>query len=260
MDFNGDTLDIDAGDTLLRSSDPDISTSLGAFQRRLQNFDHHANVEDLTPLISGTRAFERDHPAWAERGDLANLFVLETGWAYKFRILHGGRRHISEFFGPGAICNWSRLSDFEEQGDILFKAGAKVSMLDASALDTVLQEQPGLGAVVRRHEIARTMRTAQRVRSVISSPATEKLLTLILDLDNEARAIGRDPIWIVLPFSQIEIADILGLTPVHVSRTFAKLEEEGVFSRDGRHLRLRGAEGLRKSLGYKCFLSSHPLE
>ena len=108
-----------------------LATRLCAFEGRLKNLSRHASVKGLEPLICGARSFQRDHPTWADRDDLANLFVLESGWAYKFVILPGGRRHISEFFGPGAICNWSRLSDFEEQGNILFKAGARVSMLNA---------------------------------------------------------------------------------------------------------------------------------
>ncbi|MGB3797095.1 MAG: Crp/Fnr family transcriptional regulator [Alteraurantiacibacter sp.] len=213
----------------------------------------HADIEDFEQLICGTRSFQRDHPAWADRGDLTNLFVLEAGWAYKFVILPNGRRHISEFFGPGAICNWSRLSDFEEQGDILFKSNATVSMLDATQMDSLLTKQPALGAIVRRHEIARTMRTSQRVRAVISSPATDKLLFLLLDLESEYNIAGIDSVWMGLPFSQIEIADILGLTPVHVSRTFANLEDDGVISKNGRHIRLNDAEELRESLSYRNF-------
>ncbi|MWV27193.1 Crp/Fnr family transcriptional regulator [Aurantiacibacter rhizosphaerae] len=253
MNIIRDRPDLEPGQDILDWNSPGFSHPLGALEKRLKNFSARSSVEDIAEVICGTRSFRRDQPAWADRGDLANLFVLESGWAYKFAILAGGRRHISEFFGPGAICNWSRLSDFEEQGDILFKAGAKVTMLNASALNILLEEQPGLGAVVRQHEIARTLRTTQRVRTVISSAATEKLLFLLLDLQSEATAVGLDPIWLALPFSQIEMADILGLTPVHVSRTFAKLEEDGLITKDGRYVQLHDVTQIRETLSYRAF-------
>ncbi len=253
MRMNCDESDYGVRKCFSGRSDPGLASRLGSFETRLTNLSSHASTKELERLICGTRTFERDHFAVTSRGDLENIFVLEQGWACKLMYLADGRRHISEFFGPGAICNWSRLSDFEEQDDILFKAGASVSLLDAPSLGDLLEKRRELAAIIKQHETERSKRTAQRVRAVISSPATEKLLFLLLDLDNEAVAAGHDPIWMDLPFSQIEIGDILGLTPVHVSRTFTKLEEDGVISRNGRHIRFADVDGLRKSLSYRQF-------
>ncbi len=258
MRMNCDESDFGVRKSIFGRSDTGIAARLGTFESRLTNLSSHASTLELERLVCGTRMFERDHFAVTAHGDLENIFVLEQGWACKLMYLTDGRRHISEFFGPGAICNWSRLSDFEEQDDILFKSGASVCMLDASSLGELLEKRQELAAIIKQHETERTKRTAQRVRAVISLPATEKLLFLLLDLDNEAMAAGRDPIWMELPFSQIEIGDILGLTPVHVSRTFTKLEEDGVIARDGRHIRFADVDELRKSLSYRQFFIPAP--
>lgn len=51
-----------------------------------------------------------------------------------------------------------------------------------------------------------------------------------------------------LPLSQEELADVLGITPVHANRTVAQLDETGLIERKGRRITIRDLPGLR-SLG-----------
>lgn len=229
---------------------------LAGLETRLQHFAKRDIGEALQPFVRGQRVIKRDQPAWAERGDLAHIFVIESGWAYKFDMMHDGRRHIADFFGPGAICNWSRLSRFEEQDDILFKAGARLTLLDTTALDEHLRENAALASAFKRHELARTMRTTQRIRTFISLPAMERMLVLLLDLADELGTIAPAPSWITIPFAQSEVADMLGLTPVHVSRVLKKLVDNGVLERDGHEIRFVDRATVARDLAYRPFFKS----
>lgn len=229
------------------------SSVLEPLASRLGRFSNFDAGDLLRPLVTDLRSFERDTPAWAQRGDLASVAVIETGWAYKFSILHDGRRHIADFFGPGAICNWSRLSRFEEQDDILFKSGTSVALLAPQQLEEKLAVDASLSSVIKRHELARAMRTTQRIRAFISLPAIERTLVLLLDLVDELTTVRNVPEWIEIPFAQAEIADMLGLTPVHVSRVLKKLVDTGVIERDGASIRIEDRQAIERDLAYRHF-------
>ena len=230
---------------------------LAALEHRLRAFSNREGVEALTETIQTTRQFNRDQPSWSDRGDLANVFVIEKGFAFKFEILPGGQRHIADFYGPGAICNWSRLNAFEEQDDIVFKARTSVTLLDARKLATLFERNVNLASIVKRHELARAMRTTQRVRSLISRNAADKLLVTLLDLMDEFAIAGLESEWIDLPFTQQELADLLGVTPVHVSRVLSKLEEDGIIQRDRRLILLRDQARIKHELAYRHFFCSN---
>ena len=226
---------------------------LSLLGRRLQNFSRHDVSADLRSLVSKRRAFSHDTPTWASRGDLGHIAVLEEGWAYKFTIMPKGQRHIAELYGPGSIVNWSRLSSFIEQDDVLFKARSLVSYLDRHALSDLLREQAAIETAVNRHELARTMRASQRTRALISLPATDRLLFLLLDLVSEYRAIGHAQDWLNLPFLHSEIADLVGMTPVHISRTFKTLVEGGIIERTASRFRFTDIGNTEASLNYRRY-------
>ena len=226
---------------------------LALLVRRLHNFSGRLIRDDLSETILTQKQFAIDHPTWSDRGDLAHLFILERGFAFKFEIMPNGQRHIAEFYGPGAICNWSRLNTFEKQDDIVFKAQSVVTLLDARKLETLLDERPGIASVFKRHELARAMRTTQRIRALISRSGTEKLLFVLLDILDEFGTTGMMPEWLYIPFTQQELADLLGVTPVHVSRTFSRLEEDGIILREKRSVKLLNTKQLREGLAYRRF-------
>ena len=224
-----------------------------SLERRLNNFTKTPLRELLEKTVVASRQFNRDHPTWSDRGDLAHVFVLEKGFAFKFEILPGGQRHIADFYGPGSICNWSRLNAFEEQDDLVFKARSSVTLLDAHRLNDLFEQQPGIGSAIKRHELARVMRTTQRVRSLISRNAADKMLVTLLDIFDEFAIVGIESDWLDLPFTQQELADLLGVTPVHVSRVLAKLEEDGVIERARRRILLRDKASIKRELAYRHF-------
>lgn len=227
---------------------------LAALHERLSKFSTRISVDTIDDALRGFRTFTRDQPTWSDRNNLGRIFVLERGWAYRFSVFPNGRRHISEFFGPGAICNWARLSEFVEQDNLLFKAGAEIAHLDVECLATALADSPVLESAFKRHEINRVMRASQRTRAIITLPSTEKILIVLLDLLDEGGA-ATDRQWLSLPFTFEELADIVGISPIHVSRVFKTLEESGEISRKGRKVRLNNRARAIASLDYRAFFS-----
>lgn len=230
---------------------PVAAGPLAAMLRRLDAGSLRIRFDEVQAATKAVRRFDDHHTHWAENGAGGDLYVLADGFAYSFSMLTGGKRHIDDFFGPGAICNWGRIKPPELRRNVFFKPGSSIAVLDGDGVARLLGEKPDLADLLERQALAQTLRGAQRVRTLISLTAPYRVAILLLDLVEEYRAVGIEDQWLPLPFNQQEIGDIVGLTVVHVSRTMAKLESEGMLERNNGDFRLPREEELRRHLDYR---------
>ena len=186
------------------------------------------------------------------------LYILDDGFAFDFATLPGGKRHIFDFYGPGAICNWPRPGRDDTPENILFKAGSEVCVLDQARVNSALARRPELAEMLHQHEIRRAMRVSQRVRALISLPAMENLRIVLLDMADEFGITHGHDGECPLPLTQEELGDLIGSTSVHVSRTLATMEKSGEIERDGTSLCLREIEELREQMAYRRFADPVP--
>ena len=226
--------------------------------RRMQLLDSPQDIAALRDCVVEHWAIERDQAVLAGRGLDDWLYILADGFAFDFSILLGGKRHIFDFYGPGAICNWVRPEREDKPEHIMFKARSKVCVLDREPFAALLARQDGLAAALHEHERRRAMRVSQRVRALISLPAKERLRILLLDLDDEYATTGEERSWLSMPLTQEEIGDLIGSTSVHVSRTMASLEKEREIERRAATFRLIGVDALRERLAYRRFSDPIP--
>ena len=233
----------------LPSGDPfeDLALRLAEFSSR------RVRVEEFTGYRS--IVYEADTPIWGFNQDADNLFLVASGFAYQFDILGNGRRHISDFFGPGAICNWTRLEAPTSRTNILFRRGSVATVLPKEHVRTVLGRVPELRMAISRHELARTLRNSQRTKTLVALEAPERVICFLLDLHEERRMPFLEGCWIECPFNQQELGDLLGMSGVHVSRTLSTLVDEGRIARNGRHCQILDPEGEMRGLGYQRFMT-----
>lgn len=196
---------------------------------------------------------ERDQSLLANLGHDNELYVLGEGFAFDFSLLAAGKRHIFDFYGPGAICNWTRPEREDRPENLMVKAKSEVLVLDRARLEKLLAEREDLASAIQEHETRRAMRISQRVRALISLPARECLRTLLLDLEDEYRLTSEEAYWLPMPLTQEETGDLIGATSVHVSRTMAALERDGEVERNGTAFRLPWGAALRRRLAYRNF-------
>lgn len=249
---------------LLNPESPGTVDDLDLLQSRVHSFAPAQQVAALLDCVVEHFTLERDQPLLAGRGLEDRLYVLGEGFAFDFSILPAGKRHIFDFYGPGAICNWTRPEREDTPENLLVKARSEVLVLDRAQVGEVLAGNRDLADALHEHEIRRAMRLSQRVRALISLPAKACLRILLLDIEDEYGASGQPREWLPLPLTQEEIGDLIGSTSVHVSRTMAALEKDGEVERRATNFRLHAIEELRARMSYRRFadpiheVRSHP--
>ncbi len=87
----------------------------------------------------------------------------------------------------------------------------------------------------------------ERLVNLARRSAKQKLAHFILEVYQRLRQTGPEGgCQMRLPMSQELLADLLGLSPVHVSRTFTALSEDGLVHRDRHRLTIPDLQTLAR--------------
>lgn len=160
---------------------------------------------------------------------MRSLFWIESGWAIRHRNLASGRRQILNLLLPGDVCDLQGLIDTPADHSVTAITSIMLCEIDPSQFLTLLETSPEVATAmlwsvvqeegILREHIVRIGRRSARIR----------LAHLLLELVRR-QALGGGPSdgIIEVPLTREVLADCLGLTPVHISRTLSELRRAGL--------------------------------
>ncbi|GEN27927.1 Crp/Fnr family transcriptional regulator [Halovibrio variabilis] len=204
----------------------------------IRHFSHYCSLSSgekqlLMTLEDSPTDIKSGTLLW-EMGDPANEFcTLKSGWAYSYRHLEDGDRQILEVFLPGDIIGLrefafsQRLENVRMIDDSVVCHFPHKSMLDVFRQSLTLTSV--MFAIGSRQQALLTERLVTLARLSARKKMAHFLCEMHMRLRQTNPGIGNQ---LRLPLSQEQLADILGLSPVHVSRTFTALSEDGLVFRD----------------------------
>lgn len=159
----------------------------------------------------------------------AEVYTLFDGWAFRFKLLPDGRRQILSFLLPGDFMTLDALQLQPPLFSVQSLTPVQLCAFDTREMHDFVRARPQLSWNVA----AILTRKAGALDCVLLDlgrrTALERVARLLLHI--EARLRVRNMVtaegW-PFPLRQEHIADALGLTTVHVSRTIAMLRGEGL--------------------------------
>jgi len=220
---------------------------MDALIRKLQHFTQFTAEErkalqylsELPVMVSPRQDIirEGDNPTGV------NLVV--EGYAIRYKALPDGRRQILGYFVPGDICD---LRVF-----VLKRMDHSIAALTPVAV-RVISEQRILEVTDRFPRIMRALWWATLVEESISREwllsmgqrtAAERLAHLFCEIHYRASAVDLvEGHKVALPLRQTDLAEMTGLSVVHVNRVLQDLRKRGLIAFDGQVLELRDPGGL----------------
>jgi len=178
------------------------------------------------------------------------IYVVESGWGCLSHELPGGQRQILDFALTGDVV----LPQSHGSGSVeTFVAQTDLSLLVASSktLTAAAMKSPHLfsfivGSLVRNGAII-----AQHLANVGRRSALERTAHLLLELTVRLQRVGAvDRSGFDCPLTQYDLADALGLTPIHVNRMLRELRERKFLEFRQGHVRFLDSPGLTKFAGF----------
>ncbi|MBA9064420.1 CRP-like cAMP-binding protein [Methylobacterium fujisawaense] len=149
--------------------------------------------------------------------------VLE-GWACRYKLLRQGKRQIMSFHIPGDIPDLQSLHVRTMDHSLATLTKAVVAFIPHESLRELTARHPGLAAVFWRDTLIDSGIFREWLVSMGRRSAFEHVAHLFCELYLKLQAVGlagnfRCP----LPMTQTDLADALGLTPVHINRVLKEM-------------------------------------
>lgn len=162
-----------------------------------------------------------------------SIYRVEEGWACRYCRLPDGRRQIAALYLPGDYCEPQWLLSGRADLPVMAMTGLRVREVP---LDSI-HARPGDG--VKRLLAAMVQMLERQSRWIVSlgrMTAVERVSELLAELRD--RTVTKAPGGDLCPIrlTQRDIADVVGLTPVHVNRVLQGLCKRGLVEIKGRTL------------------------
>jgi len=174
-----------------------------------------------------------------------HISLILQGWACRYKVLEDGRRQIISFFLPGDLCD---LNVF-----VLRQMDHSIGAITPLAYAEVRRE--AFDSVAERPRVIQAMWWDSLVMAAVQREWTvnlgqrtafERVAHLLCELFIRLRAVGlTHGSRCELPVTQAELADAIGLTPVHVNRTLQELRAQGLIVLQGKELTIPDLERLK---------------
>jgi CRP-like cAMP-binding protein len=163
-----------------------------------------------------------------ERADHVHL-ILE-GWAARYKLLANGSRQITAFLIPGDFCDLHVTILGEMDHSIATLTRARVAYVPRARMDEVT-ERPSLVRAFWWSTLVDEAVLRTWIVNVGRRDAFEAIGHLMCELYVRLSNVGLTTDHSYdLPLTQEELADALGLTPVHVNRVLKRMRAAGLIS------------------------------
>lgn len=190
-----------------------------------------AERNGLLALPAQLRHIPGRSPALAGKLTENHVHVLEDGFACRYRDLSDGRRQILSLLVPGDILD---LRQFILGGAV--PSLAALSQLSVRAIPNanlfkLLETSPRITRALWSTTLVEESISREWLVSVGKRSAIERVAHLLCEIYLRLAAVGRsDGSRFPLPLTQSELADVLGLSTVHVNRTLQELRKSGLIA------------------------------
>lgn len=223
--------------------------ALAPLVERLSHFSRlsERDAQALAKLTTTKRHFRAGTNLAGEGDPPIGLIVVLDGVLCRYRITSDGHRQILNFALPGDFCGIhdSRVQRMDH--GIATIGPSSISVVGREKLLNVLSESPWLNEALWWSDLQELSIQREHLVSLGRRNAHARVACLICELVWRLRAVGLcDGYEVRLPMTQTDLADALGLTPVHVNRVLQDFRKQRLIVMSRSRLRLLDFEGLVK--------------
>lgn len=176
---------------------------------------------------------------------------IQEGWAAECRTLPDGRRQITALYLPGDFCGLSSLQDADVDRAVIALSPVNSISLSREALLTACAQDSDLRSAIWQEIFASGARQSEWIVNLGRKRAIERISHLFCELYERLHAVGMTvgP-QCAMPLTQVDLADITGLTPVHVNRTLQDMRARRLIDLHSKWLHILQFDALRATALY----------
>lgn len=207
---------------------------------------HAAGPGKIPLLRSGFRHLPPKASLFISGERPEEIFVLHSGWAYRYKLLHDGTRQILDFILPGDMFGLP-ISASAQHTDHSVDTITEVHLCVFPA-EWVLQRlhtETELASRMIWIKASQEARAFERMTTLGRYGSRQRVAHLLLEILTRLRLRGAvSGMSCEFPLTQSILADALGLSTVHVNRILRQFREEGLATVVNRTLTVTNLETL----------------
>lgn len=238
-----------------RVQEPDNNSYLIPQFEKMTTLSAHEQAL-LVALQCDERHFAADTTLTAEGEYTERLFMLNSGWACAKRFLVDGQRQILDIFLPGQILGLREIGLRHSLTEFYALTDVQACPFPKQRLTEIFEQAPRLTDLFFLAMAREQSMLIERITNIGRRTAAERLAHFLVEI--KVRLDLRNMPF-ELPINQSIIGDTLGLTSVHISRTFKQLSDDGLIDYQNGDLKLLDLEGLIALSGFdRAYLEITP--
>ena len=214
-----------------RFEDPALS-ALGSAMGRLSDDD----LEAMRHLNVIHRFVGRGRALIHEGEPVTHVRVLCKGWAMRSCSLQRGRRQILDFALPGDLIGLHVDGAGASICDIEAVTACEVGEIALPALERVAYHNRGVAAGLNTYLARQLTQANDQILRLGRMNAYERVGSFLMDIYMRQRSLVLMQGSVDFPITQTVVADMLGLSVVHVNRQVMRLRREGLVTLDRKQL------------------------
>lgn len=167
----------------------------------------------------------------------SHCFAVLDGFVSVYKATQTGKRQISAYHVAGDVPDLQSLHLKVLDISMSTIGPCKLGFVQHDAVRALFREHPRLGAAFWRISLIDAALVREWLLNTGRREAYPRMAHLICELVTRLDAVGLAPDrTCAFPMTQPELADALGITPVHVNRTLGDLKNAGLITLRGRRL------------------------
>lgn len=209
-----------------------------------------AELDALVQFGTEVVGYSRDKVIRHE-GDPPEVFLLHSGWVASSGCFDDGSRQIVKLHFAGDLMGTASMGHAAAADTLTALTDVVVSKIGPEAIARLFRDHPRLAMILFLLAQEDSVILMERLMSIGRRRGAERLSAILLHIYDRLRLIEPDqPPSFELPLTLDQLADVLGLHAVHVSRTFRQLEQQGLIHRDHKRIDLLDLAELGKLAGF----------
>ncbi|MBN9451613.1 MAG: Crp/Fnr family transcriptional regulator [Bosea sp.] len=198
--------------------------------------------EDRSALVGLCTPARRVEP----RTDLADegsprggLILVLSGWACRYRVLANGNRQITGLLLPGDFSQPFGITPQRWSCSLMALTPATVCELSPRALRSLALAHPTIEDALWLDLYLERDFASELIVSLGRRSASERLACMLCEIYSRLKAVGLvDERSFDLPVTQADLADLLGLSAVHINRSLMDLRRRRLITWHGRRFEI----------------------
>jgi CRP-like cAMP-binding protein len=218
--------------------------------RKLANFTSltPAEVDALQECCGEVRVFAAGEDMIAQGDRTGGVRLLLDGFSCRYKVLEDGRRQIVAYFVPGDLCDLRVFILKRMDHSIGALAPSRVAIIAPEDILALTSRFPNLTRALWWTTLVEEAIAREWIVNVGQRNARERIGHLFLELLFRFRAVGLSRgNSCTLPLTQVELAETLGLSSVHVNRTLQELRRQKLITLEGGTLTIENVDKLMEA-------------